>query len=364
MRKFLHFFVVAVCLFSFMTSAQAAKIKISDTSFLDIQGYMQIWLNMPLDQGPSIKKDFYLRRVRLLFSGQVAPNVSFFIGTLNADMGKDGNMTSRTLIADAWIEFLISDYLKINAGLLKLPFSRHMQQTGAKLHGLDFHGFCLKRYGGIGHRDMGIMARGLLLNNKVDYRIALLDGIEYAPGDPEATPPVPDTNKNDSLRLVGRAAYNVFDPEPGYFWAGTYLGTKKVLSFGLSFDIQPGVGGENGDELYSAIAFDAFADIPLGKNGIVSTLNFYSFSAGGAVPEGHGLWADFGYRFDKIEPLIAFEWYSPSQGDPGKRKAILAGLNWWIQGHNVNIKFQFGTEKLNGADDWTQTAIVQGQLLF
>jgi len=204
----------------------------------------------------------------------------------------------------------------------------------------------------------------ICIENKMDYRVALLDGIEYIPRDPDATTPVEPINKNDNLRLVGRVAYNVFDPEPGYFWAGTYLGAQKILTFGVSFDIQPGVGGEDGESLYSAFAFDAFADIPMGKNGIVSTLNFYSFSAGGAIPEGHGLWADFGYRFDKIEPLIAFEWYFPSEGDAGKRSAILAGLNWWIHGHNVNIKFQFGTEKVNGVDDWANTAIIQGQLLF
>jgi len=364
MRKFFVLLVVTVCLLCFTADARAAKIQISDSAFLDIHGYMQHWLHMPFDQGPSIKTDFYLRRVRLLFSGQIAPNVNFFFGTLNADMGKNGDMSSRTLIADAWMEFVIADYLKINAGLLKLPFSRHMQQTGAKLHGLDFHGSCLCRYGGIGHRDMGVMARGLLADNKIDYRIAIVDGLEYSPGNPNANPPIPDTNKNDSPRLVGRVGYNVFDAEPGYFWAGTYLGTKKILTFGASFDIQPGVGGEDGDELFSAFAFDAFADIPMGKNGIVSTLNFYSFGAGGMVPKGHGLWADFGYRIDKIEPLIAFEWYSPSEGDAGKRLAFLGGLNWWIHGHNVNIKFQFGTEKLDGADDWANTAIVQGQLFF
>jgi hypothetical protein len=357
MKKFIAFLVVAACLLCFTADAKAAKIQISDNAFLDIHGYMQHWLHMPFDEGPSIKTDFYLRRVRLLFSGQVAPNVNFFIGTLNADMGKNGDMSSRTLIADAWMEFVIADYLKINAGLLKLPFSRHMQQTGAKLHGLDFHGSYLSRYGGIGHRDMGVMARGLLSNNKIDYRIALLDGREYAPGNPA-------TNKNDSPRLVGRVGYNVFDAEPGYFWAGTYLGTRKILTFGASFDIQPGVGGKDGDGLYSAIALDAFADIPMGKNGVVGTLNFFSFGAGGAVPKGSGLWADFGYRFDKIEPLIALELYSPSEGDAGKRLAFLGGLNWWIHGHNANIKFQFGTEKLNGADGWTNTAIVQGQLFF
>jgi len=364
MRKLFTILALTGCLFCFTANAGAAKITISDTSFLDIHGYLQNWLFMPIDQGPSLKTDFYLKRVRLLFTGQIAPNVNFFIGTLNGNMGKDGNMTSRTMIADAWMEFVFSDALKINAGLLKLPFSRHMQQTGAKLHGLDFHGSYLQRAGGIGHRDMGIMARGLLLDKKIDYRIALLDGMEYAPGNPNADPPVADTNENDSLRLVGRIGYNVFDSEPGYFWAGTYLGTKKVLSFGGSFDIQPGVGGDNRDELYYALAFDAFADIPFGKNGIVSTLNIYNYGPGGMLPKGFGLWADFGYRINKVEPLIAFEWYSPDEGNAGKRQAILGGINWWIHGHNVNIKFQIGTENLNGTDVWTKTAAIQGQIFF
>jgi hypothetical protein len=357
MKKLLMISVLAGYLFCFTGNAGAANIKISDTAFLDIHGFIQTWLYMPTDQGPSLKTDFYLKRVRLLFSGKIAPNINFFIGTLNGDMGKDGNMTSRTMIADAWVEFAVSDAFKINAGLLKLPFSRHMQQTGAKLHGIDFHGTFLQRAGGIGHRDMGVMARGLLSNKKIDYRFAILDGKEYTPGNPAS-------NKNDSLRTVGRIGYNVFDPEPEYFWAGAYLGTRKVLSFGASFDVQPGVGGESGEDLYSAFSFDAFADLPMGKNNIISTLNVYHFGAGGMLPKGVGFWADFGYRIDKIEPIIEFEWYSPSEGDAGKRQAIMGGLNWWLHGHNANIKFQFGTQNLNGTDDWTKTAIIQGQLFF
>jgi hypothetical protein len=362
MRRFFTVLTFAVCLICFMTNARAAKIKISDDAFLDIHGYSQFTLNMPIDQGEaSLISDFYLRRIRLLFGGQITKNVTFFIGTLNADMGKNGDMSSRTLIADAWVEYTISDSLKINAGLLKLPFSRHMQQTGAKLHGLDFHGTFLKRYGGIGHRDMGVMVRGLLSNKHIDYRLAIVDGIEYSPASSSQSPA---TNKNDNPRIVGRIGYNVFDSEPGYFWAGTYLGKKKILSFGLSFDIQSGVGGDTGDDLYSAFAFDAFADIPMGKNGIVATLNYYHFGAGGVLPEGNGMWIDFGYRFNKIEPIIAVEYYKPKEGDAGKRVVILGGLNWWLKGHNVNTKFQFGAEKLNGADEWTNTIIIQTQLFF
>lgn len=376
MRKLTSTLMFVVCLVCFMANARAAKITISDDAFLDIHGFVQGWLYMPVDhegKDPAIISDFYLKRIRLLFGGQIAPDVKFFIGTLNGNMGKDGDMSPRTLIADAWVEFIIADDLRVNAGLLKLPFSRHMQQSGAKLHGLDFHGSFLRRAGvSIGHRDVGVMVRGLLSDKQVDVRLAVVDGTEYdkvvIPGDPSAVPPVPDdtvvTNKDDMPRIVGRIGYNVFDSEPGYFWAGTYLGKKKVLSFGASFDLQPGVGGDEGDELYYAFALDAFADIPVGENGIVGTLNAYRFGPGGIVPEGSGLWVDFGYRIKKIEYLVAGEWYGPDSGDTGKRQEILGGVNWWIHGHNTNVKFQFGAQRLNGVDEWTKTAIVQSQVFF
>ncbi|MCD6161451.1 MAG: hypothetical protein J7K40_03440 [candidate division Zixibacteria bacterium] len=99
-------------------------------------------------------------------------------------------------------------------------------------------------------------------------------------------------------------------------------------------------------------------------NGIIGTLNAYYFGPGGIHPEGFGLWGDFGYRIKKIEPLVAFEWYAPDEGEQGKRQEFLGGLNWWIHGHNVNVKLQFGICKLNGTDDWTKTVIAQSQVFF
>jgi len=366
MKKLISIAVFVVCLFCIASNTEAAKVAISDDAFLDIHGFTQGRLYMSIDQEgeePAIISDFYMKCIRLCIGGQIAPDVNFFFATLNKDMGKDGNMSGRTLIADAWVEYVVNDNLKVNAGLLKLPFSRHMQQTGAKLHGLDFHSSFLKRSGvAIGHRDMGVMVRGLLSDKKIDYRLAIVDGTEY---DKEViTGDTVITNKDDMPRFVGRIGYNVFDPEPGYFWAGTYLGKKKVLSFGVSFDLQPDVGGDEGDELYSAFAFDAFADIPMGENSIVGTVNAYSFGSGGIIPKGSGLWFDFGYRINKIEPLVAVELYEPKEGDTGKRQAILGGLNFWMHGHNSSLKFQFGGEKLNGADEWTKTVIVQSQVLF
>jgi len=109
MRKLISTLMFVVCLVCFMANAQAAKITISDDAFLDIHGYVQTWMYMPVDhegKDASIITDFYLKRARLLFGGQITPDVMFFIGTLNGNMGKDGDMSPRTLIADAWVEYL------------------------------------------------------------------------------------------------------------------------------------------------------------------------------------------------------------------------------------------------------------------
>ena len=84
-----------------------------------------------------------------------------------------------------------------------------------------------------------------------------------------------------------------------------------------------------------------------------------------ATPEGMGVWGEVGFRlFGHYEPLVAVQWYEPREGVKGERLAILGGFNWWIRGHTFNLKAQVGATRLNGVDDWTHVASLQGQLFF
>jgi len=198
------------------------------------------------------------------------------------------------------------------------------------------------------------MGRGLVLNNKIDYRLAMVNGKEEAG--------VLGGDKHQ--RYVGRLSYNVFDAEPEMYLVGTYLGKRKILTLGVSMDVEPGVGGSDGKSLHKRIVIDALADIPMGKNGVVATFNYYIFNEGTMRPKGTGLWCDLGYRIEKVEPLVAIEWYKPDSGDKGKLLAILPGINYWIKGYEANIKTEFGWTKRNNAEEWDKTIIIQSQIGF
>ncbi len=346
------------------------RLEFLEDGFIELHGFIQprfdSWLDAP-DGKEARLADFSIKRTKLIFKGQIWKRLGFFITPVVLGLGTNGDHTPTVDLSDAWLEYRFGKWLKINAGLLKLPFGRQMQVSGGKLHGLDFHGFYLNRVVGdparrvIPHRDIGVMVRGILFGTQLDYRVAVVDGKESG-GD------------RDAPRVTGRVGLNILDDEPGYMWSGSYLGKKKILSFGVSFDLQPGVAGPDGDDPFWALAVDAHADIPLGQHGLVATAAWHYFgppvkldetAVQKATPEGMGLWAEVGFRlFGHYEPLVAVQWYEPREGVKGERLAILGGFNWWIRGHTFNLKAQVGATRLNGADDWTHVATLQGQLFF
>jgi hypothetical protein len=340
-------------------AAHAIELVEDEDHYVNITAFVQPRLSLAIDgDDNSVAQDMYIRRVRLLFDGKVHENVGFYIGTLTADIGRDANQSPATVLGDAWMEGDIDRAFKINAGLLKLPFSRHGAQGAGGLHGIDFHGAFLERNVGTPdktgklpvHRDLGVMFRGLVLDDVLDYRLAVVDGV--APNE-----------HGDYPRVVGRLGVNLMDGEPDYFWKGTYLGKKSVVSFGFSFDIEPGVGGETGDDTFYAMAFDALVDVPFGPNGLVATVVGHQYGAGGAVPKGFGIWGDLGFRIKKIEPLVEVEYYEPSE-EGNRRVGVFGGANYWIKGHQANVKLQVGAVDVETKKDWATEVLMQGQVMF
>ncbi|MBN2800490.1 MAG: hypothetical protein JXX28_15220 [Deltaproteobacteria bacterium] len=355
--------------------AEAAKIQVNDTSFVEVNGYLQNWavlhLQAPNQEGPGM--DFYTRRARIIIKGQATQDVSYMVGLLTSDIGVNGDYTGRTLNPDGWIDYKFSPSLKVAFGHMITPFSRAMQ-SGSKLYSLDLHGSVFKRAGAMSSmRDSGVMFHGLLADKKIDYRVGVFDGVVSKTGNvvnDNGTPDDPSddvttsvtTGLYDTPRVVGRLAYNVFEAEPEIYLAGSYLGKRKVLTFGLSWDVEPGVGVENG--LYYAAAFDWLADIPMEDNGLTVLGAAYYYGEGGAMPPGLALFNDLGYRIGKVNPLVGVEMVMPSEGDTGKRTAVLPGVNYWIDGHKASIKAQVGAVNANAAEDWTITGVVQSQIAF
>lgn len=338
-------------------SARAVEVRLSDDVWFDFHYLLQSWVqftnNAPA-QTSDLQTDFLVKRSRLGIKGQVAPGVGFFLGT-----GGDANFGSFDVWdAVAWVE--IDRAFVIDAGLVMLPFVHHAQQFSRDLHTLDFLKTAFRYPTGstVVRRDGGVRFRGLLFDDLIDYRVSVTDGVPNTP--------------DDIPRFTGRVAVNLFDPEPGYVPAGTYLGKKRVLSLGVAFDLQPDV--VVGEKLYYALAGDVFWDLPFGPNRLSGTaavlyyrgLNGKDATGAAIVTDKTGIGAifDIGYAIRSIEPLVAVEWFRPEGADDfeDQQLGLHVGLNWWVYGLAVNLKLDLALQKEPGQDFGDAARVVTLQL--
>jgi len=337
--------------------------------------------------------DPYIRRARLMMYGRVGDNVNFFVETDNPNFGKNGDWSGHTFIQDAFVEFNLGAPLKIDAGMLLLPFAHMGMQGATSLLTMDYHGGMIKYSTSKVWRDAGVMVRGSLADNKVDYRVALTNGVEnqlgtYPADDGTGTGTMVETPYNDALnpadlpRVNARLTFNVFESEDGAGAAGMYydgiylkendngklISSKKVLSFGAAVDYQGNaVYDADGDTTqWMGVAADAFWDLPMGdkKHSLNGQADFVMYNMGeGHDLNGMGVFGDLGYRIHRVQPLVSVEWFDWTEHDAADVVSVMGGINWWYMGHTANVKFQAGASRV-GDGDFSVAAGLQSQLNF
>jgi len=135
--------LVVMSLFACANEARAqAAIKVNEdvNVRLGVLGQVQgEWLGDPADDGTT--QNLFIRRIRLLFGGQVAKNVTFFAEADAPDLGKtvngDKNISPGVIVQDAFGTFTVDDAFALDAGLMFVPFSRNSIQTAATLLPID-----------------------------------------------------------------------------------------------------------------------------------------------------------------------------------------------------------------------------------
>jgi hypothetical protein len=166
------------------------------------------------------------------------------------------------------------------------------------------------------------------------------------------------------FRAVGRLQLNLLDAEPGFFYAGTYLGKKKILSFGVSGDTQSS---------YHYVAADGFADLPLGPGVFTAQVNLAYWNGGTFLPAGigkeTGLMAEVGYNiFTTLSPIFHIEHLWGGTSDfpvtVADRTIVGGGLAFWPYGHNANLKAFYARNTEAGTAHGANQVNVQWQLYF
>jgi Phosphate-selective porin O and P len=195
-----------------------------------IQG--QFWADLTQDSAAIIQgyqQNLYLRRARLLMSGDIGKDISFFVETDSPNLGKTPKSpTTGFMLQDLFLEWKPTKFLNIDGGLFLVPLSRNALQSTVSYYTIDLSSLTTVNNSATqsaGLRDLGIQARGFFMKDRLQYRLGAFQGER-------------DTNARDSLRTAAYVQYDFFDTETGYLFVGTALGKKKILAIDVGGDKQ------------------------------------------------------------------------------------------------------------------------------
>jgi len=321
-----------VALFAAAPAAGQAIIKVSDDVNFRFGVLGQVQADSLEDPGTdAATNNLFIRRVRLLFGGQVAKNVTFFVETDSANLGRTvngvKNTPSTTIIQDAYGEFKASDAFAVDAGLMFVPFSRNSVQSAATLLPIDYSAYTFTQSGPTQSstgRDTGFQAKGYFAKNHFEYRLGVFQGAR-------------DARSHRAFRYVGRAMYNFLDTEVGFFYTGTYVGKKKVVAAAAAFDTQ---------ENYHAYDGDLFVDYPAGPGAVTLQVDYNRFDGGTTlttVPKQNEVLLELGYLITalKLTPVLQLVRRDIVDTTTGDENRWSLGANYWWAAHNANVKVAF-----------------------
>ena len=309
----------------------------------------------------AISTNLFVRRLRLLVGGALGEHWSFFFETDSPNLGKanpnPGISTpgvkdqSDIYVQDAYVTYSQGMAFKVDAGMIMLPHSRHGTQSAATLLAVDYGPYTFLDSGPGGERagrDYGVQLRGYPAGQKLEYRLAVSQGIRG----PEARNP---------LRVTGRAVCYPFGAETGFFYGGTFQGTKRQAGFGGGFDVQEDA------RIYSA---DAFFETPVldARQGFTVQFNWMRYDGGSflpALPKQDAFLVEAGYHVwnHRLTPFVQYQARDFAGAATPGQDTLQAGVAWWLAGHQRNLKFSVGRLHTDGQADRTQ-ALVQLQLFY
>jgi hypothetical protein len=324
----------------------------------------------------SMTYNLYIRRIRLLVGGTVFRDFEYFVDTdyPNLFLANEENAAGTAFpknapgmnIQDAFITYkAMGDMVKVDVGFMLPPLAHNAVQGATTLYSWDYFSNTFKTnaaatgfFGASGNpvgRDLGLELRGLVAQNRLEYRVGLFQGERSQPANG-------NVGGNNFFRYTARLQLNLLDPETAFFYAGTYLGAKKVLSFGISYDAQ---------STYKYLAIDGITDLPLGPGLFTAQVNFAYWNLSNttfvATPKQYALMGEAGYLLNAVfSPIVRAE-FDHVNATNAKNTQLGLGLGWWPVGHNSNIK-AFYTRILNspvpaGGHNFNQIN-VQWQLYF
>ncbi|MDD2310091.1 MAG: selenite/tellurite reduction operon porin ExtI [Desulfuromonadaceae bacterium] len=244
---------------------------------IDYKGQFQMSLR---DTGSGDNNDdntanFNFRRNRIALMGKYGDMMSLYVQTeFTEDQNvttlgvADSNQGTEFQMLDAVMRFNVNDAFKVNVGKFKYNLSRENLEACEMPLTLDRSLFIRTAY--TSTRDQGVAIWGNLFNDVFQYRADVMEGRKAVSG---------DTAPSSSFRYSVRGHVTLLDPENDYGYKGTYMGKKKVLTFGAAYQFEPEVAYGNDAKTvkndYKAWTVDAFFEYPLPAMGTITASAAY-----------------------------------------------------------------------------------------
>lgn len=293
------------------------------------------------DDAAEPESDIFLRRGRIILSGQVTDGALFFAETENVNAGRYGQPESSMKLQDVFADIRLAKSPHwIKAGLILLPFSFETRASAGSLLGLDYNVETIKLGNTFVWRDYGVEAHGNV-GKRFAYAAGVFDGYDSPTGtkNPDAEP-----------RFVGHVAWNpIGEVETGWFYSQDRLGKKgNYLTLGLGADLQDGatlIPGEDPepDTILDAEAYvlDLQSGFRLGeKAGITVNAAWYDWD--NATFTGSTAFVESGVLFDRYGGTLKWSHQDPDGGTT--LDDVTVGFGYFHRGHNfrVGVEYRFG----------------------
>jgi Phosphate-selective porin O and P len=317
--------------------------------------------------GTVYAKNIFLRRFRIVFGGQIAGNWTFFFETDSPNLGKQvagttAKDTGFIFIQDAFLTYNHGDAFKIDTGLILLGLDHNHLQSAATLLPVDYSPYTFNESTPLQERvgrDYGVEARGYPFKQHLEYRLGVFQGIRGA-------------ESRNGLRVAGRAVWYPFAADTGFFYAGTFQGTKRVVGLGASFDTQNAptpVAPATARNRYRSYGLDAFVEQPIhkGREGVTGQFDWLRFDGGTLAPtlqkqDTYLVEAGVHFGGGHFSPFVQYATRAfvgqPTLADTSYWQA---GFAWWMAGHQRNLKFSGGRSHTDAVG--TSAAIDRNQFL-
>ncbi len=287
--------------------------------------------------GAEVDHDMYLRRGRLIFSGQIADGVKVFAETDNDNAGRSSAGGVSTDLQDIFVDLRLRGDHWLEAGLILLPLSFESTSSAASLLGLDYNAEVIKLANTFVWRDQGLMLHGSC-SPRFAYRAGVFDGYEVGTTkNPEAAP-----------RFTGHLEFAAVGTAPtAWFHGQERLGGDPYLLLGTGIDYQRRANRAGYVPLTNpgwTIDSRAFVlDMQSGfvTGGMFGTLNAGWYDWDNINFHGNTWFVESGLRRDRVQVTGKFAVIDHDSG--AVTSDLTAGLHYYRLKHKVRYGVEFST---------------------